>query len=122
MPKACWSILNTFLNNKEIPNIPPLNVNGIIISNFDKKAELFNSHFSSQYTPINNSSVLPSLEYKTNRRLASVNIKEDDIYRILKILNPEKAHGSDNISIRMIQLCGKAIVEPLRILSLLTLT
>ena len=46
----------------------------------------------------------------------SVNIKEDDIYLILKNLNPEKAHGWDDISIRMIQLCGKAIVEPLQIL------
>ena len=26
MPKAYLSILNTFLNNKKIPNIPPLNV------------------------------------------------------------------------------------------------
>ena len=66
-------------------------------------------------TPINNSGVLPPLEYKTNGRLASVNIKEDVIYLISKNFNPEKAHGWDNISIRMIQLCGKAVVEPLRI-------
>ena len=50
--------------------------------------------------------------------MASVNIKEDDIYLILKHFNPEKAHGWDNISNRMIQLCGKAFVEPLRILFL----
>ena len=25
MPKAYWSILNTLLNNKRIPNIPPIN-------------------------------------------------------------------------------------------------
>ena len=35
-----------------------------------------------------------------------------------KNLNPEKAHGWDNISIRMIQLRGKAIVEPLGVLFL----
>ena len=39
-------------------------------------------------------------------------MKEDDICLILKNLNPEKAHGWGNISIRMIQLCGKAIVKP----------
>ena len=50
--------------------------------------------------------------------MASVNIKGDDVYLILKNLNPEKAHGWDNISIRMIQLCQKAIAEPLRILFL----
>ena len=40
------------------------------------------------------------------------------IYLISKNLNPEKAHGWDNISIRMIKLCGKAIVDPLQILFL----
>ena len=50
--------------------------------------------------------------------MASVNIKEDDIYLILNNLNLEKAHGWDNISIRMIQLYWKAVVEPLRILFL----
>ena len=45
MPKAYWSTLNTFLN-KKIPNIPPLNVNGKIICNFEKKEKLFNSHFA----------------------------------------------------------------------------
>ena len=46
----------------------------------------------------------------------AVNIKEHDIYLTLKNLNPEKAHGWDNISIRMIQLCRKVIVEPSQIL------
>ena len=55
--------------------------------------ELFNSHFASQCTPNNNLSVLPPLEYKTNRKWASVNRKEDDIYFILKSLNSEKVHG-----------------------------
>ena len=103
---------------KNIPNIHPRNVNGIIISNFKKNAGLFNSHFASQCTPINNKSVLPPLEYKTNRRLASVNTKKKkkkDIYLILKNLDPENVHGWDNMSIRMIQLCGKAIAEPSQI-------
>ena len=49
MPQAYWSILNTFLNNKKIPNIAPLNVNVKNVSNFEKKAELFNSHFDSKW-------------------------------------------------------------------------
>ena len=48
MTKAFWSILNSFLNNKKIPNIYPLNVNGKIISNFEKNGN------SSIYTfPLN---------------------------------------------------------------------
>ena len=80
--------------------------------------EHFNSHFASRWIPVNNSSVLPPLEYKANGRLPSVNRKEDDMYIILKNRNPGKAHGCNNTSITMIQLCGKAIVEPLRILLL----
>ena len=35
--------------------------------------------------------MLPPLEYKTNGRLAAVNIKEDDIYlKNFKNLNPKK--------------------------------
>ena len=116
MPKANWSIPNTFLKKKNIPNIHPQNVNGIIISNFKKNAELFNSHFASQCTPIKNKSVLPPLEYKTNGRLASVNTeKKKDISLISKNLDLENAHGWDNMSIRMIQLCGKAVAEPSQI-------
>ena len=46
MSKAYWSVLNTLLNDKKMPNISPLKVNGKIIPNFQKKAELFNSHFA----------------------------------------------------------------------------
>ena len=70
------------MNTKKILNIPSLNVNSKIISNFEKKVKLFNSHFASQCNPVNNSIVPPLLEYKTNEPLVSVNIK-DDIYPIL---------------------------------------
>ena len=44
-PKRYWKILNRFLSNKKIPSIPPLLVNGEMISNFSKKAELFIKFF-----------------------------------------------------------------------------
>ena len=55
-PKTYWKILNRFLSNKKIPSIPPLLVNGEMISNFSKKAELFNKLFASQCTPLSNTS------------------------------------------------------------------
>ena len=54
VPKAYFSIVNA----KKILNISPINVNGKIISNLKKKAELFNSRFAFQWTQIDNSSVL----------------------------------------------------------------
>ena len=64
---------------------------GKIISNFEKKSDFFNSRFASQRTPINNSSVLPRLEYKTNGLLSAMHVKEDDIYIVLYL----QAHGWD---------------------------
>ena len=40
-PKTYWKILNRFLSNKKIPSIPPLLVNGEMISNFSKKSRTF---------------------------------------------------------------------------------
>ena len=91
-------------------------VNGFVVSDFATKANLFNDFFTSQCSPVVNSSTLPNFCYKTQKRLIDIEIKEDDILLIIKNLNPNKAYGWDNVSIRMIQLCGKSIVKPLKYL------
>ena len=112
--KAYWSLLKTFLNDKKIPLIPPLYHQGDFVTNFKIKAELFNSIFASQYSWIKNDGKLPShLNYKTENRLSTVNFSIDDIAKILQNLDPNKAHGHDKISIRMLQLCGNSICKPL---------
>ena len=45
-----------------------------------------------------------------------MNINDDDIFAIIKNLNPNKSHGWDNILVRMIKLCGKSIVYPLKLI------
>ena len=62
------------------------------------------------------SSTQPNFCYKTQKRISDTEIKEDDILLIIKNLNPNKAHVWDNVSIRVTQLCGKAIVKPLKYL------
>ena len=44
--KTYWFIINRILNKKKIPNIPLLLVNNKLVSDFHKKAELFNRHFA----------------------------------------------------------------------------
>ena len=56
VPKTYWSIINKFLSNKKIPIIPPILVNGELVSDFKQKANIFNNHFASQCTPIKNGS------------------------------------------------------------------
>ena len=43
--KTYWPIINRFLNNKKTPIISPLVFVGKLMSDFEKKAELFNNLF-----------------------------------------------------------------------------
>ena len=73
-PQTYWKILNHFLSNKKILSIPPLLVNAEMISNFSKKAELFNKFLASQCTPLSNTSPLPPPTIRTDKRLSSLKI------------------------------------------------
>ena len=115
-PKTYWSILNRFLYNKKIPVIPPLLVNGKFVLNFCTKANLFNDFFASICTPINNGSTMPPFAYKTKVRIISFCINHNDISLIIKNLDLNKAHCFDNISIKMVQICGKSIGLLLKLL------
>ena len=71
--------------------------------------------FANQCTLINSNSTLPvNVQYLTEKRLSSFDFSEDDIMKVIQKLDPNKAHGHDNISIRMIKICGKSICKPLR--------
>ena len=99
-PKTYWSILKRFLNKIKIPTIPPLLVNGTFETDFGRKADIFNVFFAKQCSIINNGSVLPEISYKTNKRLINIIFPSQDLCKIIKNLNPNKAHGHDNISIK----------------------
>ena len=53
---------------------------------------------------------------RADETLSSLNINDDDIFATIKNLNPNKSHGWDNILVRMIKLCGKSIVYPLKLI------
>ena len=87
------------------------------VTNFLEKAKLFKSFFSKQCSLINNGSTLPThIQYLTNNRLSSITFSQDDIAKIIQNLDSGKAHGHDNISIRMLKICGSAIYKPLAII------
>ena len=101
-PKRYWSILNRFLYNKKIPAIPPLLVDGTFIPDFCEKANPFNNFFASVCTPIKNNSTLPPFTYKTNTRINCFPVANKDVLLIINSLDSSKAHGYDNISIKII--------------------
>ena len=55
------------------------------------------------------------LYYTTEKRLNTVNFSNTDIEKIVQNLDPNKIHGHDKISIRMIKICGKSICKPLQL-------
>ena len=84
---------------------------------FKEKAELFNSHFATQCSLISNSNNLPShIKYLTDDRLSFISFSHDKIAKVIQNLDPNKAHGHDNISIRMVKVCGPSIYKPLEII------
>ena len=114
--KSYWTILNRLLYNKKLRTIPPLLVDGKMVSDFCKKANIFNNFFVSICTPIGNTSCLPYFSYRTRSRIKSFQVTENDILAIIKTLDPNKAHGCDNISIKMIKICSQSLILPLKII------
>ena len=116
-PKTYWSILKIFLNHKKIPCIPPIYRNNNYITDFKEKAQIFNDFFAKQCTLVGNSSKLPTNSFKrTNNLLSTISFAKDDIAKIIKNLNPNKAHGFDMISIHMIKICSELILKPLELI------
>ena len=59
-------------------------------------------------------SVIPDIQScKTNSRLSWLSFENDDILKLIRSLNIQKAHCLDDISIRMIKICDSALVKPL---------
>ena len=66
---------------------------------------------------MNNSSKLPStLLKRTDKFISSVSFSSNNIARIIGDLDPNKAHGHDMISIRIVKICGESILKPLEII------
>ena len=81
------------------------------------KANWFNNYFSQQRTTVDNdSSIPPNITFATEQKLSTLEFCTDDIVKIIKSLDPNKAHGHDEISIRTIKLCATSIAKPLSIL------
>ena len=114
--KAYWPILKTLSNGKKIPLIPPILVNNKLTSDFKEKANHFNTFFASQSIPVSNDSALPNTTNSVSDvSLSSIQFKDQDILKIICSLNYNKAHGYDDISIRL-KTYDSSIVKSLSII------
>ena len=120
--KAYWSILKTILN-KKIPCIPPIYYRNNYITDFKEKAQIFNNFFAKQCSLVENTSKLLSDSFKRIKNLLTILFIKDDIAKIIKNLNPNKAHGFDMISLGfdmislgMLKICTASILKPLELI------
>ena len=92
-------------------------VDNSFVTDIQTKANIFNKFFAEQCTPLKNNSVLPVNQmFLTQSRLNYIDFNEDEILKIIRALNIHKAHGHDDISIRMIKICDKSLLKPLMLL------
>ena len=60
--------------------------------------------------------MLPDKSYLTVSSLESITISGSYILKTIRSLDINKAHGHDDISVRMLKICDDTIVEPLKML------
>ena len=77
-------------------------------------ANIFNKYYASQCTTINHNSALSStLNHLTDDKLSSFNISSEVIFQLIKNLDPNKAQGHYEISLKMLKLCVPSVCKPL---------
>ena len=92
-------------------------MDNMFVSDIQTKANIFNKFFAEQCTPLKNSSVLPINQmFLTQSRLYTIDFYEHDVLKIIGALNIHKAHGHDDISVRVIKICDKSLLKPLILL------
>ena len=114
--KLYWSLINIILNKAKMSRIPPLLENDISVMDFTAKAEIFDDYFIQQCTTIDTGSELPLILVPNAPLLTSFSISDEKILNIIRSLNPNKARGWDDISVRMMKICDNALLLPLRII------
>ena len=111
--KSCWATLQKIINKTKFSNIPPLLENGVFVTNFQMKANIFNDHFVKQCSLINNESTLPNFVFRCNYSISDVEITVEKSLSIIRLLDARKALGCDDLSINMINIYDIEIVKPL---------
>ena len=116
--KAYWSLITKILNKAKTPEIPPLLENDTFVLELKSKAQIFNDYFILQCSTLHTGSEIPQNSTVNVAKLSSISITDDEILEIIRSLKPNKAHGWDNVSVRMIKYCDSALVLPLKLIFL----
>lgn len=64
----------------------------------------------------NDSAHSSTFSFETTNQLSTVNIRPEKISKIVQTLDQNKAYRYDDISIKMIKICGMSICKPIQLL------
>ena len=102
----CWHICRTNQTGSKI----------YFNHNFTTTGTIFNDYFILQCTTIDTGSEIPNIATSNAPALVNIHITEEKILKIICSLNPNKAHGLDEISVRMIKISDDVLVAPLKMI------
>ena len=115
--KILLVVIKTMLNEKKVPCIPSIFHDNKFVTDFSKKADFFLFLQNSAQilkTTVFSLTIFLILLFSstipiTDQYLANLEFTKDGIKRIISKFDPNKAHGHDMISIRMLIMSGDAI-------------
>ena len=109
--------MKKFWNKNITTIIPPIIQEGTFITDIKEKCIIFNEYFKNQCTVLPTSSIIPPHITKTTTlTLDKVNFIANNITDHIRRLNINKAHGHDDIPVRLLKICDNAISLPLYII------
>jgi len=111
-----WTIMKKIVNSKVATVIPPILEGTGFITDIKEKCDAFNEYFRKQCTMVQTDSFLPLFNINTELSLSEVNFSQADITVILAKLQPDKAHGHDGLTARILKNLSDTISLPLLII------
>ena len=90
-------------------------INNKFVTDFQEKANVFNSFFAKKCSPIPSICVLPAkISYMTKDRIKTLCFGKSDVIKLIKDVS--KAYGHDGISVKMIKICAESIAHPITLI------
>ena len=108
-------ISKRILDEKSERTIPPLLENDNLVSEDDRKADIFNNYFAT-IAFLDHSEPLPKLpdfQFLTDARIQNIQTSELEVQRLLSKLNVHKSTGPDAIGNWVLKHCCSSLCKPL---------
>jgi hypothetical protein len=110
--KQYWHLIKSLYDAKVDSGIPSIIDGNEIISVSKEKAELFNRHFLKKSTLPYDLPALPPL-LPNHHTISNIVTDAEEVEKIIKTLNCNKASGHDNIGNTLLKNTARAIAKPL---------